>query len=260
MDHNLTALLDKHFENYTVSRISGGGTDADLFKIRGKENEHYILKRQPYKESNLSLKNDYLNYKWLAGKVPVPKVKFYNQSDEYEFLCMTELKGETLEYYLNKSDEKDIIRRHATSLKLLHSLSIDQNAVVQGLDKKLSRAKYNLENGLVDVSELQPENQSIEPVVLFEKLLAIKPLNDELVFTHGDYCFDNIIYDNDTLIGFIDLGNGGVADKYQDIALAVRNIQDNFGSELVNFFYKEYGLEEINKNKIEFYTLLDEFF
>ena len=56
------------------------------------------------------------------------------------------------------------------------------------------------------------------------------------------------------------MGRGGVADKYQDIALAVRNIQDNFNPKMVDIFYKAYGLDKPNKNKIAFYTLLDEFF
>ncbi len=58
----------------------------------------------------------------------------------------------------------------------------------------------------------------------------------------------------------LSIGNGGVADKYQDIALAVRSIKDNFNDKLVTLFFDEYGLMKVNKDKLEFYTLLDEFF
>jgi aminoglycoside phosphotransferase len=258
--NELTALLENYFGKHTISLISGGATDADLFNIVTQERKRYILKRQICDESHISLQNGYLNYKWLEEKVPIPSVKFYHQFANYEILCISELPGHTLEEYFGKIDENEIIRRYATSLKLLHSLNIDKDALFQNLDKKLSKAKYNLDNGLVEISELQPDNQSYNLIALFEKLLAIKPTNHELVFTHGDYCFDNIKYDNDRLSGYIDIGSGGVADKYQDIALAVRNIQDNFNRELVNLFYKEYGIDEINKDKIEFYILLDEFF
>lgn len=252
---DLKMLLDRYFEDYFVSKISGGSTDADLYKIKTSENETYILKKQ-----FSSLEHDYLNYRWLEGKLPVPKIAFYEHVEKCELLCLSELQGETLEDQLDKKGANEIITQYANPLKWLHSLKIDNRAVIQNLDTKISRAKYNLENGLVDISELQSENQPFEPNELFAKLLTLKPSSHELVFTHGDYCFDNVIYNNDNLSGFIDLGNGGVADKYQDIALAVRSIKDNFDSELVNLFYKEYGLYEVNKEKVEFYTLLDEFF
>jgi aminoglycoside phosphotransferase len=254
-DSDLKMLLNRHFENYSVFQISGGSTGAELFKISANEEEHYILKKQ-----RSSLKNDYLNYKWLEGKIPVPKIIFLNQLDGYECLCMTALPGETLEDYCGKIDDKEIVTRYATSLKWLHSLKIDNDALLQDLDKRLLGAKLNLENGLVKRLQLQPENQSCELLDLFNKLLTLKPISHELVFTHGDYCFDNIIYDKERLSGLIDIGNGGVADRYQDIALAVRSIQENFSNKLVTLFFKEYGLDKIDKNKMEFYTLLDEFF
>ncbi len=251
----MAKLLDCYFENYSVAPITGGATDADLFQITIGENQNYILKKQPS-----SLESDYLNYKWLEGKIAVPEVVFYCQFNQNEWLCMSALQGHTLDYYIGQIEEKEIVRRYATALKSLHSLNIDRCALIQDLDKKVARARYNMENGLVDISELQPDNQSCNMNELFEKLISIQPTDFELVFTHGDYCFDNIIYNKDQFSGFIDIGNGGVADKYQDIALAVRSIHDNFCSELADVFYKEYGLSKIDNSKLEFYALLDEFF
>lgn len=257
---DIKQLLDKYFENYTVKQISGGSTKAELFSITTGRSNHYILKKQYFRYPNAFLKNDYQNYLWLEEKVPVPKIIFYEKTSDFEFLCLTELQGKTLEYYLDKFESEKIIKLYANALKMLHSLKIDNKALVQQLDLKISKAKYNLENNLVDFTELQPENQIYNLNELFDKLLNLKPTNDELVFTHGDYCFDNLIFDNDNLCGFIDIGSGGIADKYQDIALAVRNIKDDLGPEMVDIFYKQYGLDNPNKDKIEFYTLLDEFF
>jgi len=254
INKDLAIILDRHFENYSISQIVGGATNADLYRIENNSG-NYILKMQ-----YSSLEKEYLNYKWLNKKLPVPQVKFYCQHNKYELLCMTELQGQTLEYYIGKVDAKEIIRQYAKSLKLLHSLKIDKNALVQDIDQKLSIAKFNLKNGLVDCSQLQPENQNCELTELYEKLVSIKPNSFELVFTHGDYCFDNLIFEDDKLNGFIDIGNGGIADKYQDIALAVRSIEGNFNINLMNYFYEEYGLREIDKQKLEFYILLDEFF
>ena len=112
----------------------------------------------------------------------------------------------------------------------------------------------------MDRSQLQAENLDFGLKELFEKLSKTKPIDFEPVFTHGDYCLDNVIFDFDGLSGFIDMGNGGIADRYQDIALAIRSVQDDISGELVGLFCEEYGLREININKMEFYILLDEFF
>ena len=95
---------------------------------------------------------------------------------------------------------------------------------------------------------------------LYSKLLATKPNVNELVFTHGDFCFDNLIFDKKSLTGIIDIGRGGIADKYHDLAIAIRSVREYFSEEMVSLFLRLYGLDKLNVQKIEFYTLLDEFF
>jgi len=57
------------------------------------------------------------------------------------------------------------------------------------------------------------------------------------------------------------LGRGGVADRYQDIALAVRSIRHNLKSEkFVELFLDAYGLKNVDFSKIDYYILLDELF
>ncbi len=255
INSDLRGILDRYFNNYSVSKISGGATDANLYRIIIGNKEAYVLKKQ-----FSSLKNDYLNYNWLDGKIPVPKVIFFEQFEQFEFLCVTELKGKTLQDYIDKIEEKEIVILYANSLKQLHSIKTDKKALVQNLEQRILKAKFNAENNLVDIQNLQIENQTIKLLELYRKLESIKPSNEELVFTHGDYCFDNVVFEENNLSGFIDLDNGGVADKYQDIALAVRSIKDNFNDKLVTLFFDEYGLIKVNEDKLEFYTLLDEFF
>jgi aminoglycoside phosphotransferase len=252
-DH-ITSILDRYFDKYTVYPLPGGGTTAELYRIFTTGDGNYILKAQ-----RQSLKNEYLNYMWLQNKMPVPQVIFFSNEGELDLLCMTELPGQPLEFYINKMESDVIVCRYANALKLLHSVRPDNKSFVQNLDCRLYQAKLNLKNDLVHASQFQIENQAYKPCELYEKMLSIKPTHFELVFTHGDYCFDNVMFDNKTLSGFIDLGNGGVADKYQDLALAVRSIEESLDSDMINLFYKSYGINQIDRIKLEFYTLLDEF-
>jgi aminoglycoside phosphotransferase len=84
--------------------------------------------------------------------------------------------------------------------------------------------------------------------------------SEDLVFTHGDYCLSNIMISDGEVSGFIDWGRGGVADRYQDLALAIRSIIYNFGKEHVPLFLDAYGVKELDEAKIYDYQLLDEFF
>ncbi|SDP06533.1 Phosphotransferase enzyme family protein [Paenibacillus sp. yr247] len=87
-----------------------------------------------------------------------------------------------------------------------------------------------------------------------------KPITEDLVFTHGDYCLPNIIINNGKVHGFIDWGRAGVADRYQDLALAIRSIKYNFGNEYIYAFLDNYGLTELDESKVIYYQLMDEFF
>jgi aminoglycoside phosphotransferase len=60
--------------------------------------------------------------------------------------------------------------------------------------------------------------------------------------------------------GMLDLGRLGVADRYQDIALALRHLEANFGPAWREPFARAYGVADIDESKLAFFRLLDELF
>lgn len=208
-----------------------------------------------------SLRHEVEVLRWLQGKVPVPEVLYYGQFGDMEYLLMSEVEGEDCSREGNLRQPKNTVRQLAYGLKQLHKLDISDCPLNQTLNVKLDKARQRVEKGLVDEEDFDAERLGQTAQQVYEMAIARRPKREELVFTHGDYCLPNIILKDGGLSGFIDLGRAGVADRYQDIGLAVRSIRFNLGDEKwVEAFLTYYGLKEVDWERIEYYILLDELF
>ena len=143
---------------------------------------------------------------------------------------------------------------------------------VSRLTNRLKAAEYNVAHGLVDIENTEPETfgkgSFKDPEELLDWLKNNRPPED-IVLTHGDYCLPNIFAKGDQISGFIDLGKAGPADRWQDIAIAIRSLAHNFDGRYFNgkpiFDFKPQMLldalgVEMNEGKYRYYYLLDELF
>lgn len=209
--------------------------------------------------------------KWLDGKIPVPKVLCHEVCGEYQYLLMSRTEGKMScdKYYMERSDE--LLSLLAEALEMLWSIDIADCPRFRDLDTELKEARYRVENGLVDIERTEPEtfgeNGFASPSELLEWLENNKP-EVEPVLSHGDFCLPNIFLNNDSISGFIDLGDSGIADKWRDISLCYRslkhNFDGNFGGKVYNDFDPDMLFEKLNiepdRDKLKYYILLDELF
>lgn len=209
--------------------------------------------------------------KWLDGKIPVPKVICHEVCGEYQYLLMSRTEGKMScdTYYMERSDE--LLALLAEALEMLWSIDIADCPRFRDLDTELKEARYRVENGLVDIERTEPEtfgeNGFASPSELLEWLANNKPAV-EPVLSHGDFCLPNIFLNNSRISGFIDLGDAGVADKWRDISLCYRSLKNNFNGSFGGKVYSDFDPDmlfeklniELNRDKLNYYILLDELF
>ena len=197
---------------------------------------------------------------WLTGKLPVPEVMYWGKTEEHAYLLLSEVVGivacdERLQEYI-----PSVVRLLARGMQLVHGVDISVCTFDQRLDRKLEQAQYRVSHGLVDQTNFEPEwlHRSAEEILA--ELIATRPIAEDLVFTHGDYCLPNVMIDGTDLGGFIDLGSAGVADRYQDLSLACRSLSHNWGPKWVPQLLDEYGISDVDEKRLEYYRLMDELF
>lgn len=249
--------IKKHIENvpYKLDDIGCSGSKILLF-----ENDMVLKIEQLNNESNMEIKM----INWLQGKLPVPKIIEICTLDGYIYLLMSKIDGlmSCHEYYLNRP--KELVHLLAEGLKTLWKTVIDGCPVVNDVENKLKLARVRIDNDLIDVEDFEPETISEKGFKdveeLYDFLVENKP-EQELVFSHGDYCLPNIFLKNNYVSGFIDLGSCGIADKWQDISLCVRSLEHNLRNNkaYTDLLFEELGIERDN-NKLRYYILLDELF
>lgn len=238
-----------------------GCSDAHIYYLKGISNGNNAYLKILLQNSLSTLLPEKRVIEWLQGKLPVPKILYYGIHKDIEYLLISEIEGEDASSKIFKTEPYNLIRILARSLKMIHAIPIENCPFDQRLDTKLKMAEIRVEKGLVDENDFEPAYLGKTAKYIFQEVLKMRPKDEELVFTHGDYCLPNIIIKDGKLSGFIDLGRAGVADRYQDLALAVRSIEHNLGSKKWSeMFLKEYGLDNIDTLKLKYYILLDELF
>src|SRR5579863_1074424 len=242
--------------------VSSGASGTRVFRIVRPGGSACYLKvaDAAWQREELLAEKERLD--WLQSRLPVPEVYAFSADDTRSFLLLSEIPGlESCNEAFNR-DVPTVVRLLAEGLRLIHSVDIADCPFDRRLDHTIALAKRRVEAGLVDESDFDEQRRETRANELFETLIKSRPEVEDVVFTHGDYCLPNILVEPSPprIAGFIDWGRAGIADRYQDLALAARSLAYNFGPGWESLLWEAYGLQTVDAAKIAFYKLLDEFF
>jgi aminoglycoside phosphotransferase len=126
------------------------------------------------------------------------------------------------------------------------------------LDVRLAAAERRVAEGGVDADDFEPEHAGRPPQALLDELQRTRPDDEDLVVTHGDWCFPNVLVDEPTgAWATCDLAGLGVGCRWYDLGIGARSTAHNVGAEHVPAFYDGYGIDP-DDDRARYYVLLDE--
>ncbi len=200
---------------------------------------------------------------WLRQiNIPVPEIIMVEKTEKRVYLLMTKLEGLMSCDKTMMKNPLMVIDVLAEGIKRLQQININDCPFPLTIADRLKIAKRYLDRGEVDRDTWDADiikGRFQTPQELYNYLLTHQP-EEDLVFVHGDYCLPNIFIKDQKLAGFLDLGLAGISDRHADIALCMRSIKYNFGTDQYkDIFFKKFDFK-IDEAKIDYYLLLDELF
>ena len=195
---------------------------------------------------------------WLRDKLSVPELLCFHVDGDSQYMLMTQMEGVTGIHPEVTGDPANLVREFAKGLREVHALGTESCSLDWRMSRYFTWAEGLIENGVLD--EYIPEGET--RTIFSDQLSDIKkgmPEEEDLVFTHGDYCLPNVMFQNGRLSGYIDLGYAGVGDRYLDFVAARGTIRRNLGEEWIGPFFQAYGLGEPDQEKMKAYQRVHDF-
>ncbi|WP_448952512.1 APH(3') family aminoglycoside O-phosphotransferase [Labrys neptuniae] len=255
---NIPAAWRENLGLYRWESQSIGASGAGVFRLQAHGKPDLFVKTEA-SEPLSELPDEGPRLAWLGARaVPCPQRLAEADHDGRHWLLMSAIPGTVLSSPSALAPEQ-VVDIATDALRHLHGLASADCPFDHSAAQRIARAGARVEAGLIDEDDFDEERAGHTAADLFAELQQRQPREEDLVVTHGDATLENLLADGGRFSGFIDCARAGLADRHQDLALAVRSIGDHFGDELVSRFLARYGINP-DPDRMAFYLLLDEFF
>lgn len=222
-------------------------------------NDRFFLKISlaAFAPTTYSVKREADILRWLADHLSVPEVVVSTATPHGAFMITRAAPGEPLFTRIDAGQPVDGLFLEA--LRLVQAVPADGCPFDAGISTRLTELDYLLEQGLaaedIDLSPWPGLNGAED---LRAHLHATRPVEDP-VFSHGDLGDSNILIDSRDTLHFIDLGRGGRADRWLDIAFLCRNLREEVSADAETAFLHQLDRPDAPEKR-RFFEQLDELF
>ncbi|MEO9130349.1 MAG: APH(3')-I family aminoglycoside O-phosphotransferase [Sphingomonas sp.] len=245
------------------ARSTVGESGDAIYRLQADTVPDLYLKHAPASSAQ-DVAGEMVRLQWLARNITVPAIRCFIATPDEAWLLMTALPGQTawqaLEACADRpNDRVAIVDALARFLRQLHAIPVESCPFNSDHHLRLGEARWRLDAGLVDVEGFDEDRKGWTAEQVWDEMTALLPFAPDPVVTHGDVSLDNIIMADGDIVGCIDPGRAGIADRYQDLAI-LWNCLGEFGPALQQRLFESYGIDQPDERKIRFHLMLDELF
>lgn len=191
-----------------------------------------------------ALMTEYFNKKGLGAAV------LEYLSDDKDWLLTERVKGEDCTYADFIASPKRLCDTIATLLRELHETD-HSGCPVDHTKEYLFTVEENYKNGNYDPSLFFENRRYPSAEEAFKVISDNKHLFKNDTLLHGDYCLPNIMLNDWSFSGFIDLGNGGVGDRHVDLFWGAWTLNFNLKTDKYrNRFLDAYGRDKVEEDML----------
>ncbi len=246
---------------YRWARDTVGESGGRVYRLHGKADAPELYLKHGRDAVADDIGHELVKLRWLAAYLPVPAVTQFVRTRDEAWLLMTALPGPTAYQVMAQRPELQpaVVDALATFLRRLHAIPATACPFTSDHAHRLALARSRIDGGLVDEDDFDEEREGWTALQVWQALQDLLPFAPDPVVTHGDFSLDNLFIQDGEVTGCIDVGRTGIADRYQDLAIAW-NCLGEFGPALQQRFLTQYGIAEVDRRKLDFHLMLDELF
>jgi aminoglycoside 3'-phosphotransferase-2 len=242
--------------SYDMTPIMLGRSGATVCRLESPA-ETLFLKSE-HLDPLSELPGEALRLQWLkTARFPAPRLRDSFAADGRYWILMAALPGTDLTRFA--ADPAMVRNVMATGLRLLHDLDPRACPFDHQLSRRLADGAANVAACRVDETDFDTGHEGWTAQEVLDWLRAHRPAGEDLVITHGDASLPNLAAEAGVFSGVLDCGRLGVADRWQDLAIACRSLRYNCGAEHVAPFLEAYGATW-DEERYRYYCALDELF
>ena len=170
---------------------------------------------------------------------------------ERDWLLTARVPGEDCTHAMYLENPERLCDTIAQRLRALHELDTSDCPVQDRIGMYKATAERNYAAGTYDKSQFPDSFGYASAEAAWAVVQREGHCLKNEVLLHGDYCLPNIMLNDWTFTGFIDLGNGGVGDRHIDLFWGIWSLGFNLKTDRYrNRFLDAYGRELVDEEKL----------
>lgn len=170
-------------------------------------------------------------------------------SADRDWLLTERAEGEDCCDPLYMAEPEQLCVLYAKTLRMLHETDGSDCPIQDRTAEYLQTVERNYKAGIFDTDYLPKEAQFADAESAYRFAMEHAHLLKRDTLIHGDYCLPNVLLHNWKFSKFIDLGNGGIADRHIDLFWGIWTLNFNFKTDKFrDLFLDAYGRDKIDES------------